>query len=349
MEMLRRKCHVPQIQPEEGRPVFILFRWAEGESILRNIAGLAAGAVLVSALSFAALAYGQAPPATKAVSSTPSVSEVPSGTPDPVTPARDANTPVDITLDPSSLVPDLPPIPKANATLIGGTIEHINLVQDEITIRVFGGGKMKALFDPRTKVERDGKKASIEDLKNGQRIYADTILLNGTVFARNIRLSGSSTMGESQGIVVAYRGDKNVLVLHDQLSPAPMNLQLTSGTRVTRGNQAASTSDLVPGALVSVNFVPQPGNRPVARQVAILITPGTEFTFNGRVTALDLHLGLLVVTSTADNRMYEIHFDPATLPISPDLHEGAEISVKTRYEQNQYVARGLTVKKNPAN
>lgn len=304
--------------------------------------------MLVSALGFVALAYGQAPATTKAVSSA-SATESTSDAPDPVKPTKNVNTTPDITLDPASLVPDLPPIPKANATLIGGTIEHIDLVQDEITIQVFGGGKMKALFDPRTSVSRDGNKASIEDLKTGQRIYADTILLNGTVFARNIRLSGSSSLGQSQGVVVSYRGDKNVLVLRDLLSPAPMDLRLTSGTRLTRGNQAASTSDLVPGTLVSVSFVPEPGNRPVARQVTILITPGTEFTFNGRVTALDLHLGLLVVTSTADNRMFEVHFDPATLPISPDLHEGAEISVQTRYEGNQYVARGLTVKKNSAN
>jgi hypothetical protein len=307
------------------------------------------GAVLVSALGFVALAYGQAPTTTKAVASTASVTESASDTPDPVKPTKNANTTPDITLDPASLVPDLPPIPKANATLIGGTIERIDLVQDEITIQVFGGGKMKALFDPRTNVSRDGNKASIQDLKTGQRIYADTILLNGTVFARNIRLNGSSPLGESQGVVVAYRGGKNVLVLRDPLSPAPMNLRLTSGTRMTRGSQSASTSDLVPGTLVSVSFLPEPGNPPVARQVTILITPGTEFTFNGRVSALDLHLGLLVVTSTADNRMYEVHFDPGTLPISPDLHEGAEVSVQTRYEGNQYVARGLTVKKNPAN
>jgi hypothetical protein len=313
------------------------------------ISGLAGSTLLASALGFAAMAYGQTPPTTKAVASTASVTEAATDQPDPIKPAKKTDATPGITLDPASLVPDLPPIPAANATLIGGTIQHIDPVQDEITIRIFGGGKMKALFDPRTNVSRDGKKASIEDLKTGQRVYADTILLNGTVFARNIRLSGFGSLGESQGVVVSYRGDQNVLVLRDLLSPAPMNLRLTSGTRITHGNHAASTSDLVPGTLVSINFLPEPGNRPVARQVTILITPGTEFSFTGRVMALDLHLGLLVVTSTADHRMYEVHFDPATLPISPDLREGAEVTVLTRYYGNQYVARGLTVKKNPAN
>jgi len=313
------------------------------------IRGMASSTLLAGALGCAAIGYGQAPPATKAVSSTASATDAPADSPDPVMPTKNANTTLDITLDPASLVPDLPPIPKANATLIGGTIDHIDLVQDEITIRVFGGGKMKALFDPRTNVERDGKKATIEELKTGQRIYADTILLNGTVFARSIRLSGSSPLGQVQGVVVAYQGRKSALELRDPLSPAPMNLRLTPGTRITRGDRNASASDLVPGTLVAVNFLPEPGKRPVAQQVTILITPGTEFTFIGRVSALDLHLGLLVVTSTADHRMYEIHFDPATLPISPDLREGVAIIVRARYEGNQYVARGVTVEKNLAN
>ncbi len=317
-----------------------------GKSVLSGVAG---GTLLMISLGFGAVAYGQAPAPDKAVSSTASMSPSAVDNPDPIQPVRKADDTLDITLDPASVVPDLPPIAAAKATLIGGTIERVDPVQDEVTIRIFGGGKMKALFDPRTNVSRDGRKASVEEMRSGQRIYADTILLNGAVFARSIRLSGSSPMGESQGVVVSYQGDKNTLVLRDLLSPAPMNLQLTSGTRITHGNQAASTSDLVPGTLVSVNFLPEPGNRPVARQVIILITPGTEFRFTGLVTALDLHLGLLVVTSTADHRMYDVHFDPAALPVSPDLREGAEITVLTRYEGNQYVARELTVKKDPAN
>jgi hypothetical protein len=315
-----------------------------GKSISSRIVS---STLLVSSLGFVTLAYGQTP--AKAVA-TPSVPPAAADKPDPpVQPAKPPDNTPDITLDPASLVPDLPPIPSgAKATLVGGTIEHIDPVEDEITIRVFGGGKMKALFDPRTSISRDGKPLPIEELKAGQRIYADTILLNGMVFARNIRLGSSGATGEVQGVVVAYRGDRNALELRDLLSPSPMNLRLTTGTRITRANQTAAISDLVPGTLVSVDFLPDPGNRPVAQQVTILITPGTEFRFTGRVTALDLHVGLLVVTS-ADHGMYEIHFDPATLPVSSDLREGVEVTVLARYERNQYVAHGLTVDKAPAN
>lgn len=317
-----------------------------GKSISSSIVS---GTLLVSSLGWVTLAYGQTPPPAKAVA-TPSVPPAAADKPDPpVQPAKASDNIPDITLDPASLVPDLPPIPSgAKATLVGGEIEHIDPVEDEITIRIFGGGKMRARFDPRTNISRDGKPVPTEELKAGQRIYADTILLNGVVFARNIRLSGSSAMGEVQGVVVAYRGDRNALELRDLLSPSPMNFSLTAGTRVTRANQPASISELVPGTLVSVNFLPDPGNRPVAEQVTILITPGAEFRFSGRVTALDLHLGLLLVTST-DHRMYEIHFDPVSLPVSSDLREGAQVTVLIRYERNQYVAHGLTVDKGPAN
>lgn len=315
------------------------------------VTGVLRSALLMSALGFAVVASGQAPPPTaKAVGSTASVpASVADKTDLPIQPAADAENTPEITLDPASLVPDLPPLPSANVTLIGGTIERIDPVQDEITIHIFGGGKMKVLFDPRTNISNDGEPGSLEELKAGKRIYADTILLNGRVFARNIRFSGSSSLGECQGVVESYRANNDALVLRDLLSPAPMNLRLNADTRITRGNQAGSAGDLVPGTLVSVKFSPEPGGRPLARQVTILITPGTEFRFNGRITTLDLHLGLLVVTSPADHRAYEIHFDPATLSITPDLREGAEVTVLTRYDGNRYVARGVTVISNPAN
>ena len=267
----------------------------------------------------------------------------PTDTADPIEPAGKPNRSVEIALDPASLVPDLPPIPPAKATLIGGTIERMDPVDDEVTIHVFGGGKMKALFDPRTHVYRNGKPASTEDLKTGQRIYADTILLNGAVFALNIRLGGSSAMGESRGVVVSYRPEKNILVLRDLLAPNAMNLRLTPDTRVVRGEKTVAASELTPGTLVTVSFLPEPGNQPVAREVSILITPGTEFSFMGQVTALDLHVGLLVVTSSADHKTYELHFNPSIFPVTSNLRQGAEVTVLVRYDGNQYVARNVVV------
>jgi hypothetical protein len=251
-------------------------------------------------------------------------------------------------VDPASLIPDLASLPKAKASLIGGTIGHLNRVQDEMTISVFGGGHIKALFDPRTHVTRNGKPISTEDLKTGERVYVDTILENGQIFARNIRVSGSNPEGEGQGVVLSYLAENGVLLVRDLLSPKPMKLHVTSSSKILRNGQPASARDLTPGTLLDLKFEPQPHGESLAREISILITPGTQFTFAGRVSFLDLRSGLLVVTSAADHKNYEIHFDPSQLQVSQNLHEGAAVTVVTRYDGNQYVARGLTVESDSA-
>src|SRR4029077_13408880 len=86
-----------------------------------------------------------------------------------------------IAVDPSSLLPELPPVPKANATLIGGTLDKLDLVRDRLTVRLFGGGKESFLFDPRTQVYRGRKPATVADMHEGERIYLDTILDGSSV------------------------------------------------------------------------------------------------------------------------------------------------------------------------
>ena len=45
-----------------------------------------------------------------------------------------------IVVDPATLLPDLPPLPQQKATLVGGTVDRIDLVRDRVTVRLFGGG-----------------------------------------------------------------------------------------------------------------------------------------------------------------------------------------------------------------
>ena len=79
-------------------------------------------------------------------------------------------------IDPASLIPDLPPLPSAKATLVGGTIQKLDRVQDRVTLELFGGGKTTVFFDGRTNVYRDGQPSSLAALKPGERVYLDTIL-----------------------------------------------------------------------------------------------------------------------------------------------------------------------------
>jgi Domain of unknown function (DUF5666) len=248
----------------------------------------------------------------------------------------------DTTLDPASLLPDLPSLPPAKASLVGGTVQKLDRVRDQITVQVFGGGKMKIFFDTRTHIYEGSRQASTSDLHLGDRVYVDTILDGSTVFAKTIRLKTTASAGESQGIVVSYRVDKNELVLRDVLSPRPLKIRLTPQTSIVYGDPSASKSELVPGTLVAVKFGPQQDGSDLAREVSVLAVPGASFAFAGRVTGLDLRLGLLTLTSVTDNRTYEIYFDPSVIT-DDNLRQANDVTVLTRFDGSRYVARSVTV------
>jgi hypothetical protein len=258
-------------------------------------------------------------------------------------PASPPSETTDTAVDPASLLPDLPPLPPAKASLIGGTVAKLDRVRDEITVQIFGGGKMKIAFDARTNIYRGSSLVSTSDLHQGDHVYLDTILDGSTVFARNIRLKGAASSGESQGTVIGYRADKNELTVRDALSPQALKIRLTPQTQVVQGNQISSFSVLTPGTLVAVHFGAQQNGGDVARQISVLAVPGSTFTFAGRVTGLDLRLGLLVLTSSSDGKTYEVYIDPAVVAVDDKLHEASDVSVVTRFDGSRYVAQSLTV------
>jgi hypothetical protein len=248
----------------------------------------------------------------------------------------------DTTLDPASLVPDLPPLPHEKASLVGGTVAKLDRVRDEITVQPFGGGKMKIAFDSRTSIYRGGSLISASDLRQGDRVYVDTILDGSMVFARSIHLKGATSAGESQGIVVSYRSDKGELLLRDALSPEPLKIHVSQQTQVTRGGQPASIGTLMPGTLVAIQFGAQQRGD-VARQISVLAAPGGHFTFAGRVVGLDLRVGVLTIESSTDHKTYEIYLDPARVVVDSALRPGVDVTAETSFDGSRYVARSLSV------
>ena len=206
-----------------------------------------------------------------------------------------ATTDEDIVADPASLLPDVPKVPSAKATLIGGVIERIDDVRDRLTVRVFGGGRMNVLFDPRSRIYRGTAQASISDLHEGQRVYLDTMLDGNTIFARNIHLSAAQALGETQGMVLNYRADRDELTIRDVISPTPIKLRMDSSTRLTQNGRVVSASTLLPGSLIAVRFAPESGSREKARDISILASPGVRYTFAGQVAHLDLRTGLIEI------------------------------------------------------
>ncbi len=249
---------------------------------------------------------------------------------------------IDTPLDPASLLPDLPALPHRKASLIGGTVKKVDRVRDQLTVQIFGGGKMKILFDPRTHIYQGTAQASAPDIRPGDRIYVDTILDGDTIFARNIRLANTAAAGKSQGVVVSYNSDKQELCVRDLLSPEPVKIRLSSATQIQHNGRAVSAAELVPGALVDVDFAAQKDGRS-AQQISILAVPGANFTFGGTVTALDLSTGLLVLKSSTDNKTYEIYLDPQYISVDQKLRPGADVTAETNFDGTRYAARSVVV------
>ncbi len=302
-----------------------------------NAQAVASQPGIVAAPAASAGAAGDTHPATASQPETPPT-VTPSGTA-PIVTDPDA---ADIAVDPASLLPDLPALPPAKASLLGGRIQRVDRVRDQLTVQVFGGGKTKIAFDTRTHIFEGNTLGAAPDLRVGDRVYVDTILDGSTVFARNIRLATDASAGKSQGVVKSYRADRGELILRDMLSPDPVKLRLTDRTHVMKGGQVASASQLVPGTLVEVNFTAQKDGRD-AQEVSILAVPGTDFTFGGTVTSLDLHIGLLVLNSSSDHKTYEIYLDPAVISVDDQLRPGANVTTVANFDGTRYVARTLTV------
>jgi hypothetical protein len=300
-----------------------------------RLAGLA-----VLAVSFTSFGLGQTPSAgassvlsaTKDSSSADREKVAPSELADPSTEGTN--------VDPASLLPDLPSITKGNATLIGGTISQLDRIRDRMSLTVFGGGKVTALFDPRTKVYVGTNEGTIADLKQGDRVYLETVLDGSSVFARAIRVKGSPSLVQSGGTVLS--SDHNELTLRDKISPEPIRIRWDAATKFMENGHTVDGREVVPGSLISVVFSPQNDLPGVAREISLLAVPGSKFTFVGEVTHVDLRSGLVVLNSSTDNKTYEIYLDPSVVP-DENLHAGAIVTVLANFEGSKYVARNLTV------
>lgn len=218
---------------------------------------------------------------------------------------------------------------------------------DRIAIQPFGGNKTEVGFDVRTQVYRDGASIAIKDLRPGDRVYADTLLDNGRVFAKSIRVVTKARDAErAHGQVVSYDAANGKFIMRDELLPEPVTLHLTNATVIRKGEEPGSTADLIPGTLVSVTFIP--GGQGLVQQLSVLAVPGTSFVFSGPVTRLNLATHLLVVANKTDGKSYEIDYDPARLGASKDLREGSDVNVSATFDGQRYIAQTVRVIPEPS-
>ena len=243
---------------------------------------------------------------------------------------------------PSALT-GIPPLPGGRVTLLGGTIQKVDHIRDRLILQVFGGGRTTVLFDERTRVFRDGKSATLDDLKSGERTYVDTTLDGTQIFARNIRIAGQLPTGQSSGQIVDFRPGSGELIMRDTISPEPVKMRLASDAVILQGDRTARPEELKPGTLVTLAFAPVNGGAPMVRQISILASPGAAFIFSGRIEHLDLRRGLLVMVDPRDNKSYEVYFDPSARHLARDLKQGVDVTVQATFDGRRYQSREIAV------
>ena len=237
---------------------------------------------------------------------------------------------------------DLPPLPRGKVSLLGGTITRLDRVQDHLTIQPFGAKqKMKVAFDVRTRFFRDGQPSTQRDVKVGQRVYLDTMLNGTTIFAKSVWIDSNTAAGSGRGQILSYDPQSGVLTLRDELSAQPIKFNLGSNTLVRQGSETRSVADLKPGALISLTFGPEQGGRGAVREVSILAQPGTQFSFFGRITYMDLSRKLIAVANESDNTTYEIYLESLPPGSLRDARQGAEVTVSAVFDGKHYVARSV--------
>ena len=241
---------------------------------------------------------------------------------------------------------DPPPLPHNRVTLMGGTITTVSEIQNRITVKPFGGKqRLRMDFDMRTHIFLDGEAGSARDLKVGQRVYLDTMLNGSQVFAKSIWIRSGFGNGNARGQILDYDGRTNTLTLRDEVASQPVHFRLDPAAVIHNGSQTGSLADLKPGSLVEVSFDSGKAQSGVVRELSLLATPGSSFTFLGTITYIDLSQKLISVANQNDGKNYDIYFESLPSSILQSLHEGSEAAVSALFDGRRYVAQKVDVVK----
>jgi hypothetical protein len=239
---------------------------------------------------------------------------------------------------------DLPPLPNAKMTVIGGTVAKLDRVRDRLILRPFGSkDEMKLAFDLRTNVTQNGQPVALKDIKPGSRVYADTLLNGERIFARNIRIEGPAAKGDARGQVVAYDQRSGVLSLREQVSPEPVRLKVTPATHVEISKKPASIAQLRPGALVVINFAPGAERLGEAQLIQVLANPGESFKFVGKITFVDMRSKRFAIANQSDNETYDITLGPVPSQTARSLREGQNAVVSAVFNGQTYEAHEIEI------
>jgi hypothetical protein len=239
-----------------------------------------------------------------------------------------------------------PPLPKGDVSLVGGVVRNIDRVRNRINVQPFSGKSMTVRFDDRTHIYRDGVETTQLGIRKGDRVYVDTMLDKSSVLARNVHVVTEIQPADARGQLMQFNDRRQVMVVQDELSRQPVRFRVDSTTAIKKGSSTGTVADLAPGALISVRFAPDKGNRDVAREVTIYATPGALYTFAGEITHLNLATGTLAIHNLSDDKSYDISFDPSMT--SQALQLGAQATIQAQFTGRNYKASQIQVTQSAA-
>jgi len=237
---------------------------------------------------------------------------------------------------------DLPPLPPGKLTLMGGTVGKVNPITNRLELRDFGGGQTNIVFDQRTKILRNGMPARVKDIQPGHRVYVDTMLNGNQIFAKTIRLETTTDQGDARGQVVSVDAAHGMLKLREEVAPEPFQFRLTPQTAIMLKGRRANASEVLPGALVKINFAAG-ANGSLVREIEVLANPGETFTFVGKITFLDLRLKRFAIANQSDHETYDITLDRVSRGQTRGLKVGSDTVVKAVFDGKNYQAQSIEI------
>jgi hypothetical protein len=248
---------------------------------------------------------------------------------------------------PSALSAGLPAAPSGRSTVMGGEIQRVDPVRDQLRLKVPGGHTITILFDERTQVYQNGKKIPILSLHPEDHASIETTLDGSDIFALRIHMLSDLPDGHLHGKVISYDRHIHELKLLVNESNDAVTLVTTEATPVARVGQIAfsaenfGSADLVHGSLVDVTFRAGKTGPGVATRIDVLAVPGAEFIFRGNLSFLDLRAGRMSIADGSDRPM-DVSFEPSQFPVSHDLQEGSLVKVTARFDGSRYVASHIS-------
>lgn len=246
-------------------------------------------------------------------------------------------------IDPDESLFHREPLPDGPVALIGGTVEELDRLRNRLKVKATGGGTKTITFDERTSVLRDGQAVTYDKIRKGDRVHVDTILYQQKVFARGVRIHTQAAAAGARGQVTAYDPGTGTIMLLDELSGVPVEFRVDSSTQIRSGEAAGRAADLIPGTLVTVQFLSEAEAMGTAREITILAKPGTDFVFAGAITNIDLRSNVFSVANKSDEKTYDLLFDPAQVQDLQQLKIGSEVVVSAVFSGKGYHVRKVDI------